>query len=74
MTIKFEKVLKIKKCNQEGCNNLAVCTMDYKNIFSHKFCLCKKCLDKVYTNLGKILTPKSPKNIISKKMKEEKYE
>ena len=69
---------KLKKqnmiCEQDGCHNVAVAEVTYKNIFKHKFYLCKDCLNTLYQNIGKFVTPKSPKNIISKKLKEVDYE
>ena len=56
-------------CDQEGCGERAVAKITFKNIFKHKFQLCKKCLNKFYTNVGKFLTPKSPKNILKKEIK-----
>lgn len=70
MIVTIEKMNHIKKCDQDGCNNVAVASVGYKNIFKHNFCLCKDCLNVLYKNIGKFVTPKSPKNIISKKLKE----
>ncbi|MBQ0017554.1 MAG: hypothetical protein KBT30_02865 [Clostridiales bacterium] len=65
---------KLKKqnmiCEQDGCSKLAVAEVSYKNIFKHKFYLCKDCMNKMYEKMGKFLTPKSPKNIIKKNIGE----
>ncbi len=74
MIIEIEKVKHIKKCCQDNCKNIATVCVTYKNIFKRKFCLCKDCLNKMYKNIGKFVTPKSPQNVIVKKLKEGKYE
>ena len=74
MIITVEKNSIVKKCSQEDCNNIAIATIGYKNIFKHNFCLCKNCLNIFYKNIGKFITPKSPKNVFVSKLKEEKYE
>ena len=71
MIITVEKNNAIKKCDQDGCNNIAIATVGYKNIFKHNFCLCKSCLNILYKNIGKFVTPKSPKNVFVSKLKEE---
>lgn len=72
--VTIEKINHIKKCDQDNCTNIATVSVGYKNIFKHKFCLCKDCLNKMYKNIGKFVTPKSPKNIIIKKLKEEDHD
>ncbi len=74
MIIEIEKMKQIKKCCQDDCKNIAIACVSYKNIFKRKFCLCKSCLNKMYKNIGKFVTPKSPQNLIIKKMKEENNE
>lgn len=74
MIIEIEKIKHIEKCCQDDCKNIAVASVIYKNIFKHKFCLCKECLNKMYQNIGKFVTPKSPQNLIIKKIKEGSYE
>ncbi len=74
MLITIEKLKNIKKCDQDECKNIATICLTYKNIFKHRFCLCKDCLNKMYKNIGKFVTPKSPKNLIIKKLKEENYD
>ena len=74
MIIEIEKLKHISKCDQDHCENIAIATVKYRNIFKHKFCLCKDCLNKLYKNIGKFITPKSPKNLMIKRLKEEDYE
>lgn len=74
MIIEIEKIKNIKKCCQDDCQNIAVAVVNYKNIFKHSFCLCKSCLNKMYKNIGKFVTPKSPQNVIITKLKEINYE
>lgn len=74
MIITIDKIKKIKKCEQDDCKNLAIALVSYKNIFKHNFCLCKDCLNLLYKNIGKFVTPKSPRNVVIKKLKEENHD
>lgn len=74
MIIEVEKSKHICKCDQDNCENIAIAVVKYRNIFKHKFYLCKECLNKFYKNIGKFITPKSPKNLMIKRLKEEEYE
>lgn len=53
---------KIAACLNEGCGKIA----NYQFVFSKKtFCICKSCLNNLYSCIGKILIPKSPVNFLN---------
>lgn len=56
------------KCDIPGCRNLSEFIIQNKNIFgSSKICFCDNCFKEIYEFYAKIITPKSPVNMLNKK-------
>ncbi len=61
------------KCDAMGCKNQAEYCIKFKKfIVASNMYFCKSCLKQIYESAGKILVPKSPENIIKKRIKEGK--
>ncbi len=63
------------KCEMPMCKNDAAYQFsadsgDRRNSLN----LCENCMRELYGQIGKIITPKSPKNVFNKKGKERDYE
>jgi len=75
--MELEKIKIKTKCDIPGCLNYADYTLKLRkfwNVGNTNFC--KSCLTKMHGEISKVLTPKSPKNILKtpKKMLGEKYD
>jgi hypothetical protein len=53
------------KCDIKGCGELATYLLGDE---VNKVYLCDKCLKELYAMLGKEIIPKSPKNVLNKKI------
>ena len=55
------------KCDASGCNNLAdYVIVNKKFVFSGNVYLCKGCMNSLYGEIGKFITPKNLKPIYKK--------
>ena len=62
-----EKAKTKVKCDASGCNNICVYSIVNKRfIFDGNVYLCEKCLNELYTELGKFVMPKTIKPIYKK--------
>ena len=56
------------KCDMPGCKNLCGFIVENKSIFGNsKVCFCESCVKNIYEYYAKIVTPKSPVNMLNKK-------
>lgn len=61
----LRKLTKQQKCN--NCGSVAeVVIAVKKQKYITKIILCKECLTELYFEISKIITPKSPRNILNK--------
>jgi hypothetical protein len=68
--MQLEKVTIKTKCDIPGCLNYADYTLKLRkfwNIGNTNFC--KSCLQKMHKEVGAVLTPKSPNNMLKKPKK-----
>jgi hypothetical protein len=73
MTVK-ELTRKIK-CDMPNCRNMAFIKIEKNGFFRGMgIFLCKECMEELYAELGKKITPKSPSNMLNKKIKLKKDE
>ena len=60
------------KCSASGCGNSADYTIvNKKFVFDGNFYFCESCLNKLYSMIGGVITPKSPTPIYKKRSKNE---
>jgi len=60
------------KCDIGGCPNIAEYTIsENEQNKKHAICFCSECLKKLYSCLGKLYTPKSPRNKFNNTSKSE---
>ncbi len=65
MTI--EEMTSTIKCSVPGCTMDAKYVVVNEKIFAKsRLCFCKDCAKKLYGCLGKIIVPKSPRNMLNK--------
>ena len=56
------------KCDMPGCKNLSGFVMENKTFFGNsKVCFCEECIKKIHGFYAKLITPKSPVNMLNKK-------
>ena len=73
MTIK-ELTRKIK-CDMPNCKKMATIKIEKEGFFKGMgIFLCKDCMEEIYNELAKRITPKSPSNMLNKKIKLKKEE
>ena len=60
------------KCDMGGCSNLAVRSFRKNDNRRLQINLCEQCMREMYEVIGKTIVPKSPDNIINKKLKQRK--
>ncbi len=66
MTI--EQVPYKAKCDMPGCKNVSSYVIRNKRFLaSQNMYLCKDCMHELYSQIAKLIVPKSPKNILNKK-------
>ena len=66
--MKLEEVAYKVKCDMPGCKNISAYSITNKHfVISTNMYLCKDCMKELYSAIGKILVPKSPKNILNNK-------
>lgn len=67
--MEIKKLNHIIRCDMSMCKNEAVYSIGKKNsMLKRQINLCEDCAIELYSELGKLITPKSPVNIISKKV------
>lgn len=58
------------KCDIPNCKNVASIKIEKEGFFRNSgLFLCKDCMEELYKQLAKKLTPKSPSNMLNKKIK-----
>jgi hypothetical protein len=63
--MELEKLNKKVKCDLPNCSNYADYSLKLRKFWNiGNTNLCKSCLSKLHEQTAKILTPKSPKNIL----------
>ncbi|MGI6701019.1 MAG: hypothetical protein ACOX3U_00905 [Christensenellales bacterium] len=66
--MEISKINLIVRCDMGLCGNKAVYSINRRNkILRRNINLCADCARKLYAELGKLFTPKSPENIIKKR-------
>lgn len=66
--MKLEEVTYKVKCDMPGCKNVSSYMIVGKHfILSQNMYLCKDCLQQLYSTIGKLIVPKSPKNVLNNK-------
>jgi len=58
------------RCDMPNCKNMATVKVEKEGFFRNVgLFLCKECMEDLYKNLAQRLTPKSPSNMLNKKIK-----
>ncbi len=58
------------KCDMPNCKNIAEYKIEKEGFFrSVGLNLCKDCVNDIYKNLAQIIVPKSPDNMLNKRIK-----
>jgi len=66
--MKLEQINYKVKCDIPGCKNISSYALTNKHFYiSSNLNICKDCLCELYESIGKLLTPKSPKNVLNNK-------
>ena len=67
------KIVNIEKrirCEMPNCKNMAEIRVEKEGFFgSSGFCICNECMKDMYLCFSKIIVPKSPNNMLNKKVK-----
>ena len=67
------KIVNIEKrirCEMQNCKNMAEIRVEKEGFFrSSGFCICNECMKDMYLCFSKIIVPKSPNNMLNKKVK-----
>ncbi len=66
----IKNVVRKVRCDMPNCKNIADFKVEKSGFFrSVGLNLCNCCINELYSEIGKIVVPKSPENIFNKKIK-----
>lgn len=58
------------RCDMPNCKNIAEYKVEKEGFFRNVgICLCKECANDIYSSLAQMIVPKSPENMLNKKIK-----
>ena len=71
--MKIKEVSAKVRCDMPNCKNVAIIKIEKEGFFRGAgLFVCKECMEEMYANFASIITPKSPNNMLNKKIKSKK--